>query len=45
MSLLEAYNQYDYKDFTSLSTFYKYVESEYNKPHRLSDLCENFKGL
>ncbi len=24
----------------SFSTFYKYVENQFKKPHRFSDLCE-----
>jgi hypothetical protein len=37
-SLVEAYSKFDLE--LSFSTFYKYVDDYFKKPHRLSDLCE-----
>ena len=39
VSWLEAYFCFEYRDELSFSTFYKYVEKIYKKPHRKTDLC------
>ena len=36
----EAYESFIYKNELSFSSFYKYCEDKYKKPHRLTDLCE-----
>ncbi|RNA02663.1 ubiquitin carboxyl-terminal hydrolase 7 [Brachionus plicatilis] len=46
-SMLKAYQNFQYKDI-SYSSFYKYVDEKFKKPHRISDLCdycENNKDL
>ena len=40
ISLLEAYSKFESKKELSFSTFYKYLGSQFKKPHRFSDLCE-----
>jgi len=50
ISLLEAYSKFDFiqsnRKPISFSTFYKYIDDKFKKPHRFSDLCdycENYK--
>ena len=40
ISLLEAYSKFESNNEISFSSFYKYLGSQFKKPHRFSDLCE-----
>lgn len=40
MSTVEAYTKYRGNSELSFSSFYKYIGSQFKKPHRISDLCE-----
>lgn len=40
VSLLQAYNEFEFRKDLSFSTFYSYVDAKYKKPHRISDLCD-----
>ena len=39
-TIIQAYNTFAEKDKLSFSSFYKYLENIFKKPHRISDLCD-----
>lgn len=40
ISWIEAYKSFSYRNELSFSTFYKYIDKIYKKPHRKTDLCQ-----
>ncbi|CAF0729553.1 unnamed protein product [Brachionus calyciflorus] len=39
-SYLKAYESFAFKSHISYSSFFKYIDEKFKKPHRISDLCD-----
>ena len=39
-TIIEAHRTFAFRKAVPFSSFYKYIEKKFKKPHRLSDLCD-----
>jgi hypothetical protein len=40
ITMINAYNNFKYKKHVCLTSFYKYMDKLYKKPHQETDLCD-----